>query len=150
MAHKPTNTRMSVDTYDLPNTIQCVQGNLRRSHQAQVNLFLDILNKNVYKNGIDVIFITVAGSWGQGCSSTTWGQDSKDRRSEGGQTWAALWGKTQWRSKRYHRVGWETSPRWRWYRWGAFWGAEHLGSVEPRCHPKRTCEGTSIMAGAGT
>ena len=37
-----------------PNT----QGNLRRSHQAQLNLFIDIVNKNVYKNGIDVIFIT--------------------------------------------------------------------------------------------
>ena len=58
MAHKPPNTRTSVDTYDLPNTINCVQGNLGRSHQAQLNLFIDIVNKNVYKNGIDVIFIT--------------------------------------------------------------------------------------------
>ena len=58
MAHKPPNTRTSVDTYDLPNTIHCVQGNLRRSHQGQLNLFIDIVNKNVYKNGIDVIFIT--------------------------------------------------------------------------------------------
>ena len=40
------------------STVQYVQGNLRRSHQALVNLFLDLLNKNVYKNGIDVIFIT--------------------------------------------------------------------------------------------
>ena len=42
----------------LPNIIQCVQGNLRRSHQAQLNLFIDIVNKRVYKNGIDIIFIT--------------------------------------------------------------------------------------------
>ena len=58
MAHKPTNTQTSADTFDLPNTIHCVQSNLRRSHQAQLNLFLDIVNKNVYKDGIDVIFIT--------------------------------------------------------------------------------------------
>ena len=41
-----------------PSTVQCVQGNLRRSHQALVNLFLYLLNKRVYKNGIDIIFIT--------------------------------------------------------------------------------------------
>ena len=41
-----------------PAQFNVFQGNLRRSHQAQVNLFLDILNKNVYKNGIDVIVIT--------------------------------------------------------------------------------------------
>ena len=55
---QPSSTRSSEDTSEEPSTIQCVQGNLRRSHQSQVNLFLDILNKNVYKNGIDVIFIT--------------------------------------------------------------------------------------------
>ena len=43
---------------ETPNTVQCVQGNLRQSHQALVNLFLDLLNKNIYKNGIDVIFLT--------------------------------------------------------------------------------------------
>ena len=58
MAPKPNFTRTSADTSEVPSTIQCVQGNLRRSHQSQVNLFLDILNKNVYKNGIDVIFVT--------------------------------------------------------------------------------------------
>ena len=58
MTHKPNFTRTSVDTSEEPSTIQCVQGNLRHSHQSQVNLFLDILNKNVYKNGIDVIFVT--------------------------------------------------------------------------------------------
>ena len=58
MAHTPNFTCTSVDTSEEPSTIQCVQGNLRRSHQSQVNLFLDILNKNVYKNGIDVIFVT--------------------------------------------------------------------------------------------
>ena len=40
------------------STVQCVQGNLRRSHQALVNLFHDILDKNIYKNGINVIFLT--------------------------------------------------------------------------------------------
>ena len=45
-------------TSETPSTVQCVQVNLRKSHQALVSLFLDILNKNVYKNGIDVIFIT--------------------------------------------------------------------------------------------
>ena len=58
MAHKPTITQTSANTFDFPNTIHCVQSNLRRSHQAQLNLFLDIVNKNVYKDGIDVIFIT--------------------------------------------------------------------------------------------
>ena len=55
---QPSSTRMSADTSEEPSTIQCVQGNLRHSHQSQVNIFLDILNKNVYKNGIDVIFVT--------------------------------------------------------------------------------------------
>ena len=45
-------------TSETPSTVQCVQVNLRKSHQALVSLFLDILNKNVYKNDIDVIFIT--------------------------------------------------------------------------------------------
>ena len=58
MAPKPNFTRTSADASEVPSTIQCVQGNLRCSHQSQVNLFLDILNKNVYKNGIDVIFVT--------------------------------------------------------------------------------------------
>ena len=58
MAPKPNFTCTSADTSEVPSTIQCVQGNLRRSHQSQVNLLLDILNKNVYKNGIDVIFVT--------------------------------------------------------------------------------------------
>ena len=58
MAPKPNFTCTSVDASEVPSTIQCVQGNLRRSHQSQVNLFLDILNKNVYKNGINVIFVT--------------------------------------------------------------------------------------------
>ena len=49
-----TSDDASVET----NTIRCVQGNLRRSHQSQVNLFLDVLNKNVYKDGINVIFVT--------------------------------------------------------------------------------------------
>ena len=44
--------------YDLPDTIQCIQGNLRHSHQAQLNLFIDIVNKRVYKDGINVIFVT--------------------------------------------------------------------------------------------
>ena len=43
---------------DLPDTISCIQGNLRCSHQFQVNLFLDITNKSVYKNDTNVIFIT--------------------------------------------------------------------------------------------
>ena len=45
-------------TSETPSSVQCVQVNLRKTHQALVSLFLDILNKNVYKNGIDVIFIT--------------------------------------------------------------------------------------------
>ena len=45
-------------TSETPSTVQCVQVNLRKSQQALVSLFLGILNKNVYKNGIDVIFIT--------------------------------------------------------------------------------------------
>ena len=49
-----TSDDVSVGT----NTIRCVQSNLRHSHQAQVNLFLDVLNKNVYKDGINVIFVT--------------------------------------------------------------------------------------------
>ena len=53
MAHNQCTSRP-----EEPSTVQCVQGNLRRSHQALVNLFLDLLNKRVYKNGIDVIFIT--------------------------------------------------------------------------------------------
>ena len=56
MAQKQTNT--STNTLDLPNTIHCVQSNLRRTHQGQLNLFLDIVNKNVYKDDINVIFIT--------------------------------------------------------------------------------------------
>ena len=58
MAPQTPHTRTSVDTYDLPDTIQCIQGNLRRSHQAQLNLFIDIVNKRVYKDGINVIFVT--------------------------------------------------------------------------------------------
>ena len=42
----------------MPNTIHCVQTNLRRTHQGQLNLFLDIANKNVFKDDINVIFIT--------------------------------------------------------------------------------------------
>ena len=58
MAQNNTNTQTSTNTLDLPNTIHCVQSNLRRSHQGQLNLFLDIVNKNVYKDDINVIFIT--------------------------------------------------------------------------------------------
>ncbi len=43
---------------DLPDTISCIQGNLRRSHQSQLNLFIDIMNTSVYKNDTFVIFIT--------------------------------------------------------------------------------------------
>ena len=53
-----SSTPTSDDASLVTNTIRCVQSNLRRSHQAQVNLFLDVLNKNVFKHGINVIFIT--------------------------------------------------------------------------------------------
>ena len=52
------NTHPKNQTSETPSSVQCLQVNLRKSHQALVSLFLDILNKNVYKNGIDVIFIT--------------------------------------------------------------------------------------------
>ena len=58
MAPQTPHTHKSVNTYDLPDTIQCIQGNLRRSYQAQLNLFIDIVNKRVYKDGINVIFVT--------------------------------------------------------------------------------------------
>ena len=58
MAPQTPHTRTSVDIYDLPDTIQCIQGNLRHSHQAQLNLFIDLVNKWVYKDGINVIFVT--------------------------------------------------------------------------------------------
>ena len=58
MAPQTPHTRTSVDTYDLTDTIQCIQGNLRRSHQAQLNLFIDLVNKRVYKDDINVIFVT--------------------------------------------------------------------------------------------
>ena len=53
-----SSTLTSDDASVGTNTIHCVQGNLRHSHQSQVNLFLDVLNKNVYKDGINVIFVT--------------------------------------------------------------------------------------------
>ena len=53
-----SSTLTSDDASLVTNTIRCVQSNLRRSHQAQVNLFLDVLNKNVFKYGTNVIFIT--------------------------------------------------------------------------------------------
>ena len=61
--HSPnlSNTSSTLTSDDASvgtNTIRCVQSNLRRSHQAQVNLFLDVLNNNVYKDGINVIFVT--------------------------------------------------------------------------------------------
>ena len=56
--HTPNQTTAQRQTGEMPNTVQCVQGSLRRSHQALVNLFLDLLNKNIYKNGINVIFLT--------------------------------------------------------------------------------------------
>ena len=52
------NTHPQNQTSETPSSVQCLQVNLRKTHQALVSLFLDILNKNVYKNGIDVIFIT--------------------------------------------------------------------------------------------
>ena len=58
MAPQTPHTNNSANTLDLPDTIQCIQGNLRRSHQSQLNLFLDIANKRVYKDDINVIFIT--------------------------------------------------------------------------------------------
>ena len=42
----------------MPCTIQCVQGNLRRSKQSLIDLFIYISNKNLYQNVIDVVFIT--------------------------------------------------------------------------------------------
>ena len=58
MAPQTPCTNNSANTFDLPDTIQCIQGNLRRSHQSQLNLFLDIVNKWVYKDDINVIFVT--------------------------------------------------------------------------------------------
>ena len=58
MAPQTHRTNNSANTLDLPDTIQCIQGNLRRSHQSQLNLFLDIANKSVYKDDTNVIFIT--------------------------------------------------------------------------------------------
>ena len=58
MAQNNTSTQTGTNTLDLPNTIYCVQSNLRRTHQGQLNLFLDIVNKNVYKDDINVIFIS--------------------------------------------------------------------------------------------
>ena len=40
------------------STVHCVQNNLRRSKQSMIDLFIDISNKNIYKNGINVIFLT--------------------------------------------------------------------------------------------
>ena len=56
--HTPNQTTAQRQTGETPNTVQCVQGNLRWSHQALVNIFLDLLNKNIYKNGSNVIFLT--------------------------------------------------------------------------------------------
>ena len=56
--HSQNQTTAHRQPSESSNTVQCVQVNLRKSHQALVNLFLDLLNKNIYKNGIDVIFLT--------------------------------------------------------------------------------------------
>ena len=54
--HSQNQTTAQRQSSETSNTVQYVQGNLRKSHQALVSLFLDLLNKNIYKNGIDVIF----------------------------------------------------------------------------------------------
>ena len=42
----------------ITSTVHCVQNNLRRSKQSLIDLFIDISNKNLYQNGIDVVFLT--------------------------------------------------------------------------------------------
>ena len=58
ITHSQNQTTARRQPSESSNTVQCVQGNLRKSPQTLVNLFLDLLNKNIYKNGIDVIFLT--------------------------------------------------------------------------------------------
>ncbi len=56
--HKNCTNNGANNNTDLPDTISCIQGNLRRSQQSQLNLFIDIMNTSVYKNDTFVIFIT--------------------------------------------------------------------------------------------
>ena len=49
----PNNTHPGRPCY-----IQCLQGNMRRSNPSLLCLFGDIANKNIYPQGINIIFLT--------------------------------------------------------------------------------------------
>ena len=98
MAPQTHCTNNGANTLDLPDTISCIQGNLRRSHQSQVNLFLDITNKSVYKDDTNVIFITEPYTIGSSNTLLDVPNDIYNIYSErGGRTALVTKGITSWK-----------------------------------------------------